>query len=68
MSGAAPAQPATMMINTKAPEADNEDEEDGDWGEFDQYEDPNDVAFPTLDRSPSIGPSLESQPSVDNTN
>ncbi len=23
------------------------DDEDDDWGEFDQYEDPNDVAFPT---------------------
>ena len=34
----------------------------GDWGDFDKYEDPNDVQFPTQF---SATPTLESLPSVD---
>lgn len=33
--------PAGQVMNTLG------DDDDDDWGEFDQYEDPNDVAFPT---------------------
>lgn len=69
MSGAAPAQPANAtMIDTKGPDADKNSGNDDEWGDFDQYEDPNDVQFPTLTMSDSVGPTLESQPSVDNTN
>lgn len=45
----------------------NSPEGGDDWGDFDQYEDPNDVQFPTLSPSPSAmaEPTLESFPSMD---
>ena len=69
MSGAAPAQPASAtIIDTKGPDAEKNSGSGDEWGDFDQYEDPNDVQFPTLTMSDSAGPTLESQPSVDNAN
>ena len=41
----------------------SKDDADDDWGDFDQYEDPNDVQFPTLESKTSIAQSSQSEES-----